>query len=234
MPEQGDKMKRMPGKTLARTSKDDSQTLVFRTAIGSLLVQFLIGGITAASFFVPTSDFKRDDLSAILALELSSQVVEFAWYTTVVCRFARIRTWTRYIDWVISTPIMLASTALFFTHRKDEALVSILSDWRLYAMFACNWLMLAFGYALERDALGPLASLSLGGVAFVASFAILCTYADTSDSTSLGLFVAMYAVWGLYGVAAALPYTPKNVGYNVLDIVSKNFYGIFLFVYALT
>ena len=54
------------------------------------------------------------------------------------------------------------------------------------------------------------------------------------DSVSTSLFAIMYAVWGLYGVAAAFPDDQKNIAYNGLDIVSKNFYGVFLFAYSLT
>jgi hypothetical protein len=35
--------------------------------------------------------------------------------------------------------------------------------------------------------------------------------------------------WSLYGVAAFLPYSPKNTMYNILDLFSKNLLGIFLF-----
>ena len=34
--------------------------------------------------------------------------------------------------------------------------------------------------------------------------------------------------WGLYGVCAVMSYTYKNTGYNILDIFSKNFFGLFL------
>jgi hypothetical protein len=43
-----------------------------------------------------------------------------------------------------------------------------------------------------------------------------------------------FVVWGLYGVAAALADVPKNVMYNAIDVVSKNGFGLFIFVYALT
>ena len=36
-------------------------------------------------------------------------------------------------------------------------------------------------------------------------------------------------VWGLYGVAAMTDLKTKNISYNILDIVSKNFYGLFIY-----
>ena len=35
--------------------------------------------------------------------------------------------------------------------------------------------------------------------------------------------------WSLYGVAAFLPYVPKNIMYNILDLFSKNLLGVILF-----
>jgi hypothetical protein len=67
----------------------------------------------------------------------------------------------------------------------------------------------------------------------VASFTVMASFLQ-NDGLSIGLFVAMFIVWALYGVAAVFPYKEKNVAYNVLDIVSKNFYGVFLTIYSFT
>ena len=156
------------------------------------------------------------------------------WYLVVVCRYGTVKTWTRYIDWVVSTPIMLFSTALFFHHRGGVPLGDIVGEYAMWTTIVLNWAMLAFGFLAEVDAVARPIALALGSTAFVASFTMLSTLiVDQSDPFSLGLFGVQYAVWGLYGVAAAFPYTPKNVAYNALDLVSKNGYGIFLFVYSL-
>lgn len=209
-------------------------SLVYRTAVLSLVVQLAIAGATTAGFFVPIRAESRDDLQIIFALELGSQVIEFVWYLVVVCRQREIGTWSRYIDWVVSTPIMLLSTAMFFSFRRGLGVVGIFEDPWVYASLAFNWAMLAAGFALERGGVPRWLGLGLGGAFLVGTFTSLATLlASPTDDVSAGLFIAMYAVWSLYGVAAALPYTPKNVGYNALDIVSKNFYGVFLLVYAL-
>ena len=38
----------------------------------------------------------------------------------------------------------------------------------------------------------------------------------------------MACIWSLYGVAAMLPSNYKNFSYNILDIFSKNFYGLYI------
>jgi bacteriorhodopsin len=42
------------------------------------------------------------------------------------------------------------------------------------------------------------------------------------------IYTYFLVFWSLYGVVAVLPYTLKNTIYNVLDLFSKNFFGLFL------
>lgn len=205
-------------------------SIVYRSAVASLLVQVAVGAVTLAGLFVPQDS---DDLRLIFGLELGSQLVEFVYYVVVVCRFRTILTWTRYLDWVVSTPVMLVSTALFFRHRSGASAARAWDDGALAAALVLNWIMLACGFAVEvTRAVPTIVGLALGGGAFVGSFTFLATFVDGTDAVSTTLFATMYVVWALYGVAAALDDVPKNVAYNALDVVSKNFYGLFLFAYA--
>lgn len=209
--------------------------LVYRSAVGSLLVQVLVTGITAGGFAAPKAS---PGLLSILTLELVSQIVEFVWYLTVVCRYRTILTWTRYLDWVVSTPLMLLSAALFFRLRNGDdgadALGRTLQETATWLCFVLNWVMLGFGLLVETRRVPKGPGLALGGVAFVASYTMLALFVQGSDPLSVGLFSAMFVVWALYGVAAAANDDTKNVAYNALDIVSKNFYGVFLFGYAMS
>ena len=42
------------------------------------------------------------------------------------------------------------------------------------------------------------------------------------------IFLYFFFFWSLYGVAALMPYKIKNMGYNILDLFAKNFFGVFL------
>jgi hypothetical protein len=44
----------------------------------------------------------------------------------------------------------------------------------------------------------------------------------------------MASLWAFYGVAATFSPTWKNITYNLIDTLSKNFYGIFLTYVAYT
>ena len=48
------------------------------------------------------------------------------------------------------------------------------------------------------------------------------------NSTSMKIYAYFLVFWSLYGIVAVLPYALKNTIYNVLDLFSKNFFGIFL------
>jgi bacteriorhodopsin len=208
---------------------------VYRTAVASLLLQLAVAAVTAAGFFVSVAESVRADLEPILALELGSQVVELAWYTVAVCAAREIATWTRYVDWVVSTPTMLVAAALFFRHRRGLALGGLFASYEIYAVVAFDWAMLALGYLVERGRLPRAAGLAAGSAALVLAFALLARQLGPApvDALSLATFWAMYGVWALYGVAAALPDAPKNIAYNGLDLVSKNAFGALLFAYAL-
>ena len=49
------------------------------------------------------------------------------------------------------------------------------------------------------------------------------------SSEGVKLFKFLFVVWGLYAVAALMRPKKKNIGYNLLDIVSKNFYGLYIY-----
>ena len=211
---------------------------VRRSAQLSVAVQAVTGVVSLVGIsFAPTSD-----LQVIVVLETVSQFIELAWYTYVLCMAVHIRSWMRYLDWILSTPLMLFSLAFFFEHRRVFVARGGISDpsavFRapgILGVFVFNNVMLFFGWALERTilCLPSRRQLLAGGfVAFVGSFASLFTYVDANDAVSNAVFWSTAVVWSLYGVAAALPYVEQQVTYNLVDIVSKNGYGIFVTVYA--
>lgn len=218
----------------------EQETLVKRTAIASLLIQCLAGIATIATFFVPDpQDYEfSEDIKIIAGIEGASQLVELLYYFIAVVYFkGAISTWTRYIDWYISTPIMLLSTSMFFVHRYGGDIMSVL-DIRtspyMYTAFSLNALMLSFGLSRELGTVSTVIGVGLGTLAFTASFSYMGRYVDDTDRLSVLVFWCIFVLWLLYGVAALFSYTFRNVSYNILDVFSKNVYGVFLLVYFLT
>lgn len=217
--------------------------VVRRTAVWSIYIQLAFTGVTAGSLLLPL-DGKEVALIHIAILETVSQVVEFVYYMLAVYYYRGIRTWTRYIDWYVSTPVMLISFMAFYVYRTSGRTLDVLfTDPQLAgptaAILFLNAAMLTLGLIAELrgDAFAyRMTCLTLGMVVFLTySLIIFETHVlHSGDGLQVALFMFVFVVWGCYGIASALPYAAKNVAYNGLDIVAKNFYGLAIFGYALT
>ena len=89
--------------------------------------------------------------------------------------------------------------------------------------------MLTFGYIGEQNILSKFISIPIGFVFFFKTFELIYNNYAIHSNLGVKLFYFMFIVWSLYGVAATFKPNEKNVSYNVLDIISKNFYGLFIY-----
>jgi hypothetical protein len=88
--------------------------------------------------------------------------------------------------------------------------------------------MLLFGYLGELKVLPVITSVLLGFIPFfIYYYMIFANYVNT-DNLGWQIFAYFVGFWALYGVAAFLPYYVKNTMFNILDLFSKNFFGLFL------
>ena len=137
----------------------------------------------------------------------------------------------RYYDWVLTTPTMLINLICYlkFLQNTEKDFFGIMHDefYTILIVLILNWLMLLFGYLGERFILPISASVLLGFIPFLLYYYII--YSNYVTEIGLPIFIYFFVFWSLYGVAASLPYNAKNTCYNMLDLVAKNFFGIFLF-----
>lgn len=212
---------------------------VFFSGILSLFVQIFTG-----AFDVYVLTFSHDEyyhlIRELLKIELYVQLVEGIFYVWLVTNFYSIKNITpmRYYDWVITTPTMLFTYCVYLLHLKrngvhDKSKDSFLdiiekNTPNLVPIFILNTLMLMFGYFVEMGVLSLNYGVSLGFVPFFMMFYLI--YENYAKFTDIGLQTFWYflIVWGIYGIAALAPYKIKNIMYNILDLFSKNFFGIFL------
>lgn len=91
-----------------------------------------------------------------------------------------------------------------------------------------NALMLLFGYLGEIDFITNNTAVMFGFIPFLTYFYLI--YDNYAKHTTMGiwLFGLFSAIWSLYGFAALMPYYIKNISYNLLDTISKNFFEVFL------
>jgi bacteriorhodopsin len=211
--------------------------LLLYTIYISLIIQFLTGfvDIYALSLHYPAEllIFKN-----LLYLETAVQIIEGIFYIWLISQFSYISNVTpkRYFDWFITTPTMLFTLCIYldYLHHKES-----FEQMDLYGLFQThkqtfipiailNSMMLLFGYLGETKLLNKYLAVLLGFIPFVLFFGMI--YDNYAKYTPDGetLFWYFTAVWGFYGIAAIMPYFWKNISYNILDIFSKNFFGLFL------
>lgn len=190
-------------------------------------------------------------LSDILTLETVVQVIEFAFYFwfSYIYKQSVDRSDIakyRYYDWVFTTPIMLFNTIVYFEYNNrinknknsnnnssndtpltlQDFFINNQSNISKIALY--NFIMLAVGYLQEIGIINIWASSIIGFYFLYLVFDII--YRDYAVKTpeNLQIFWIMAIIWSLYGVAALFESKYKNFAYNILDIFSKNFYGIYI------
>ena len=92
--------------------------------------------------------------------------------------------------------------------------------------------MLYTGYLGETGQLNRNMSQLLGFMAFLITFGVIyIQYMLRFNVDNLVIFGAFLVVWSLYGVAFNFTELNKNITYNYLDLISKCFMGIGLWIY---
>ncbi len=202
---------------------------------GSLAAQWSTLGLNVFGLTTPLPP-KDLVLQSVLWIETIVQVIELVFYSWYAYHFNTVAeaTFYRYHDWAVTTPLMLFSTMVYYEYKnKPEEEVTIESflreHWKeVLIVFGFNLLMLAFGYGYERGVLDLLTSQVLGFAGFAGSFYVIWDQFASKSPENLWLYAFMFVVWALYGVAAMFNSVWKNIGYNILDVIAKNFYGVFL------
>lgn len=142
---------------------------------------------------------------------------------------------TRYVDWMITTPIMLLVLILAFQYNSGLKKGVKFMDYLLILLL--NYGMLGTGYLGERDVIQkPMANMI--GFAF---FGLLYGFMymkylmkpkNGNNANNQFLFSTFFILWALYGIFYLMKESIKNTGYNILDLFSKCFVGIYFWSYS--
>ena len=213
---------------------------VSKTIYFSLVVQIITTLISLEGLFRKISD-KDYILKEILVLEGIVQLIETFFYIWVILAVHNLNKMTprRYIDWTFSTPIMLISTIVFmkyqeFKEQNKDTNFKMFDFFKnnktnIFKIFIYNGFMLLCGFLGEAGIIDKRLGIPVGFIFFYLSFNLI--YKEYAIKSELGkkLFTFLVVIWGLYGVAAMTDLKTKNISYNILDIISKNFYGLFIY-----
>lgn len=214
-------------------------SLLKNTAFFSLAVQFFTGVVDLYVILMPVAS-ELLLLKQLLIMEFLVQFIEGIFYVWLAFNISTAVNITRkrYYDWSVTTPVMLITLSTYLIYLKiKQTGSSAIPDFfgvlnENYATFfkivILNAMMLIFGYLGEINVLTTRASVMAGFLPFFAMFYLIYeSYAKYTYSGML-LFTYFFIAWSLYGVSALFNYQWKNVFYNILDLISKNFFGLFL------
>jgi bacteriorhodopsin len=205
----------------------------------SLGVQILTGIIDTVALNYEVKEGK-EILKSLLGMELGVQIVEGIFYTWLAfsIKSAQNITSKRYFDWALTTPTMLITLSAYLNYLKKEEkgekqdttiVESIKNNYKQYlAIIILNAVMLLFGYLAETDKIPTKTGVFIGFIPFIIYFGIIYYYYGRHSKKGNAIFWPFASLWSIYGLAALLPYIPKNITYNILDIFAKNFFGLFL------
>jgi hypothetical protein len=212
---------------------------IYTSLIISIIIQVITGIIEIVSVFIKVPS-NVSFLKQMMLLEIFVQFIEGSFYIYWLYNFKNILNITpkRYFDWIITTPTMLINLIfyLIFLEHKENNTSDKLNFFKLFkkefntiiTVLLLNWAMLLFGYLGETSVIPVVLGVSLGFIPFLIYYYIIYEkYARLSDDT-LNVFLYFFIFWSLYGIVAFLPYKIKNICYNILDLFSKNFFGLFL------
>jgi bacteriorhodopsin len=220
-----------------------NKSLINKTAKLSLGAQIITGIIDA---FALKIDIPKElsILKQLLFLELVVQIIEGIFYIWLVKSFHTVDNITkfRYYDWSLSTPIMLFTLICYIVHLKEPTKtlkqIYIENKFVINKVIVLNYMMLYLGYLGEINKINIKTSVYLGFIPFITYYIIIydkyikdldSKLKDENKKKEIKLLYYYFLIfWSIYGVAALLPYTNKNIMYNILDLFSKNFFGIFL------
>jgi bacteriorhodopsin len=207
----------------------------------SIIIQILTGiGLHGVFINLPE---KHKILQSILTLEMIVQFIELFFYILILQPMVKSAlpqmAAARYIDWVITTPTMLLTAIILFKYeeylennidKKIEFFDFLKTDRdNIFSIFICNLLMLFFGYLGEIGVIDVKLSTILGFIFLVITFYIIYKNYAVKSKNAKKLFYYMFIVWAIYGIAALMPTSTKNIMFNILDIFAKNFMGLYLY-----
>jgi bacteriorhodopsin len=135
----------------------------------------------------------------------------------------------RYIDWSITTPMMLIVLCTFLSLNTGIKL----HYYDLFVIITLNFLMLYSGYKGVKKEWSNKSGLLIGFL-FYFLMMLFIFYKYVKPKYVLSnyiLFFIYFILWSLYGVVYNLDEENKNKFYNYLDLTAKCFVGLGLWLF---
>lgn len=130
----------------------------------------------------------------------------------------------RYIDWSITTPLIILVMVLFYNNHA-------LPSYKSFAILVLlNYGMLLAGYLGETEKIDKMSGFFMGFLFFALMLLAMLTCC-IPDGSNMAAFIFFAIIWTGYGFAYLMDEETKNLSYNVLDVISKALFGLVLYLY---
>lgn len=202
-----------------------------------LTYAFLI--TTGTITFIESMRTKNSSMRNILNLETCISIVASFFYTKFVGEFKKDNAQidykginiNRYVDWAITTPMMLLVLILAFKYNITGK--AVVSFYDFIIILLLNYSMLVIGYLGEINKIKRVVANILGFVFFGGLYAFIYNryIAIKANVQNTALYYTFLLLWSLYGVFYLMKDEYRNIGYNFLDLIAKCFVGLYFWAY---
>ena len=195
---------------------------------------------TATITFIEALRTSSPKVRHVLNLETAISVIAAYFYSNFVEKIALYEKedkkidWadisaTRYIDWSMTTPLMLLVLCLVLSDNIGKTVSLAVFT----AVVLLNFLMLYAGYLGEVEVITRWTAFFVGFVAFFGMFGIIYHkfVSPKYNFSNYVLFGLFFVIWSFYGIFYMFNETYKNIGMNILDCIAKCFIGLGLWAY---
>jgi len=217
-------------------TKHDSENKKYSSVYFSFYVTYILLLTTATITFIEAIRTQNPTIRHVLNLETCISLVAGYFYSMFVAKIDKKEnidwneiTKTRYIDWCITTPLMLLTLCIVLGNniKKPVYFSTFLS------IVILNYIMLYIGYLGEQQQIERIYASIFGFIPFFGMFYIIFSrFVQPKFRIDNYVLYGIYLfVWSLYGIVYLFQEETKNMITNILDLIAKCFIGISLWAY---
>lgn len=211
---------------------------IYSSVEASFTITYILLLTTATITFIEAVRTPIPFVRHVLNLETAISLIASYFYSLFVSMLQNggsVENWKqftilRYLDWSITTPLMLITLCLVCGSATHVAIRFP----TIFLILLLNYVMLYTGYLGEQGNLSRNTATMLGFVPFVIMFYLIYKIFIRpqfvlSNYVFFGIFIV---VWSLYGFVYLLEKEElKNMAMNILDCIAKCLVGIGLFLF---
>jgi len=206
----------------------------------SFMITYILLLTTATITFIEAMRTQVPEVRHVLNLETCISVVAGYFYSIFLAQIENFSkeqkpvdwtdiTKTRYVDWTITTPLMLLTLCIVLGDNIGKKVDFFI----IVTVVILNYIMLFIGYLGETKVLDMWTASFTGFIPFTIMFyMVFSNYVGPKYVFANYVMYGIYfVVWGLYGLVYLLKEEYKNICMNILDSIAKCMIGLGLWAY---